>query len=186
MSAVASGAFRCYDPLMLTMTNRIDIDAPIRRVWSVLLDFPSYCKWHPYFELAGNASEGSKLEFTFRRQPDAERRFTSEATIVCLKAEETFAITYGIRGFLFVEDRFELTRINGTTRVTRTTEYRGIVPLLTGWASTRRLSGLLDAPLGSLARYTSGVAKTNSVTRAQHSQGQQRRPPPSKRKRHHR
>ena len=144
---------------MLTLSTHVDLQAPVHCVWSVLLDFSNYPKWHPFVELAGTAVEGGTLAFTFRRRADATRRASATATIVRLEEEAVFAFRYGHRAFLLAEDRFALSEVNGKTRVTRVTEYRGFVPLVSGWAAKRRMKSLLDLPVLSLARYLESVNK---------------------------
>lgn len=151
---------------MLTLRTDLDIDAPVQRVWSVLLDFANYPKWHPFVELAGTAMEGGTLAFTFRRRADATRRASATATIVRLEEEAVFAFRYGHRAFLLAEDRYELSEVDGKTRVTRVAEYRGLVPLVSGWAAKKRMRSLLELPVLSLARYLEGVKKPATPAKA--------------------
>lgn len=160
---------------MLTLSMTLDLRAPVHRVWSVLLDFPKYREWHPFFKLAGAGAEGAVLDFTFRRHPNAPGGLTAKATIVRLQPEEVFAFRYGVRGVLLAEDRFELLPINGRTRLTRTTDYGGFVPFVSGWAAKKRMTSLLEMPVHSLARYLAGPNLPSAAKAAQIGQPRRRR-----------
>ena len=46
----------------MTLTESIDIDAPIDRVWSVLVDLPAYAQWNLFtYRVDGPAEEGARV-----------------------------------------------------------------------------------------------------------------------------
>jgi hypothetical protein len=48
---------------MHRLETQIDIDAPAERVWSLLIDFPSYPRWNPFIRsIAGTLEVGQSLD----------------------------------------------------------------------------------------------------------------------------
>ena len=70
---------------MHRLDTSIEIAVPTTRVWSVLVDFPSYPRWNPFVRsIAGNALAGERLEVRF--QPPGKGGMTFRPVV--LKAEE--------------------------------------------------------------------------------------------------
>ena len=48
---------------MLELRTETEIDAPVERVWQVLMDFDSYPRWNPFIRsIRGTPEVGSRLE----------------------------------------------------------------------------------------------------------------------------
>lgn len=87
---------------VLHIRTSIDIAAPVRRVWSVLMDFASYPAWNPFIlRLAGRALPGSRLSVTIR--PVGFRAIALSPTVLSATPEREFRW----KGFLLVRGLFD-------------------------------------------------------------------------------
>ena len=49
------------------IATHVDIDAPARRVWSILVDFPAHSRWNPFVqEITGMPQPGQRLKVSIR------------------------------------------------------------------------------------------------------------------------
>jgi hypothetical protein len=63
------------------IATEIDIDAPLARVWAVLVDTPRYPQWNPFIvALRGELSVAQDIRFLFRIPP--ARRLPGRATVL--------------------------------------------------------------------------------------------------------
>ena len=54
-----------FDPDAVTISNTVEINAPARIVWAVLLDMPRYNEWNPFCIRAVSTLEmGAPVEMT--------------------------------------------------------------------------------------------------------------------------
>jgi hypothetical protein len=66
---------------MLEIRTEIDICAPARRVWEVLLDFPSHPEWNPFVRsISGAAVKGRRLCVSV--QPEPGKGMTFRPTVL--------------------------------------------------------------------------------------------------------
>jgi hypothetical protein len=67
------------------LITQVDIEAPARAVWDVLLDFGLYAEWNPFVTRAsGAASVGEKLAVTI--QPPGRRAMSFDPTLLVVDA----------------------------------------------------------------------------------------------------
>lgn len=113
-----------------------DIAAPPHKVWEVLLDFPSYAQWNPFFgKIEGEASPGSTLKVSTRgKNGGTGMSFTP--TVLQVQAPERLAW----RGHFLFPAAFEGTHeflLEATseqgTRLRHLERFRGLlIPFLGG------------------------------------------------------
>jgi len=61
---------------MHILETQIDIDAPVERVWSLLIDFPSYPRWNPFVRsVEGILEVGQSLKVFIQPQGASGMRF---------------------------------------------------------------------------------------------------------------
>jgi hypothetical protein len=61
---------------MHLLETQIDIDAPVERVWSLLIDFPSYPRWNPFVRsIEGILEVGQSLKVFIQPQGASGMRF---------------------------------------------------------------------------------------------------------------
>ena len=74
---------------MHRLETQIAISAPAERVWSLLMDFPSYARWNPFIRsIEGNPSVGQSLDVFI--QPPGAKGMRFRPTVLALKAEHEF------------------------------------------------------------------------------------------------
>ena len=67
------------------LTTSIDIEAPARRVWEILLDFERYPEWNPFVrEISGTAAVGGRLAITVK--PPGGRAMSFDPTVLAADA----------------------------------------------------------------------------------------------------
>lgn len=68
-------------PDMHHIVTDIEIEADPVRIWSILMDFPSYPEWNPFIRsIAGTPSPGSRLEVSV--QPPAGRAMSFQPVVL--------------------------------------------------------------------------------------------------------
>jgi hypothetical protein len=74
---------------MQHIATSVDIGAPVRRVWSILMDFAAYPSWNPFIRsLLGQPDPGSTLQVTI--QPVGGRAITLSPTVLAQVPEREF------------------------------------------------------------------------------------------------
>lgn len=109
------------------IATEIEIDASPEAVWAVLTDFEAYSEWNPVLEIAGEATEGERLEVTTAYENTRPMTFRPTVLVVDEPTE------FRWQGRLFVpklydgEHRFLLTPLDdgGRTRLTHAETFRG-------------------------------------------------------------
>jgi len=95
----------------IPVRSQIEIDAPLERVYSTLIEFERYPAWNPYhIRVAGSPEPGAKLKVTVHR-PDGK---TVEVPAVhVLRLRENAELTWGggIKGVFYGEHVFELKKL---------------------------------------------------------------------------
>lgn len=115
------------------IATHIEIDAPARIVWDILVDFERHPEWNPFIEeISGEPKEGSRLSLTVR--PPGGRAMSFEPTV--LAAEEARELRWlgrvGLPRIFDGEHRFVLEPLGADrVRLVHSECFRGIlVPLL--------------------------------------------------------
>jgi hypothetical protein len=66
------------------LETQIEIDFPAERVWSLLIDFPSYPRWNPFIRsIAGTAEVGQSLKVFI--QPPGARGMRFRPTVLTMQ-----------------------------------------------------------------------------------------------------
>jgi hypothetical protein len=123
-------------PMTREITTEIEIAAPARVVWGILVDFERHPEWNPFIEaIAGEAAPGARLSLTVR--PPGGRALSFEPTV--LAAEEARELRWlgrvGLPRIFDGEHRFVLEPLGPErVRLVHSERFRGVlVPLL--WRS---------------------------------------------------
>jgi hypothetical protein len=118
---------------MLELRTETDIDAPVERIWRVLMDFAAYPEWNPFIRsIHGKPDVGSRLEVEIGASGTRPMRFRPTVRGVVPNREFRWLGHLGVRGLFDGEHIFELTPLSmGSTRFVQRERFRGIfLPLL--------------------------------------------------------
>src|SRR6059058_1335402 len=75
------------ETVMRTLEARIDIDAPVDRVWAVLRDTAAYAEWNPFIRtIEGALQPGSRL--TVRIEPPGGSGVTFKPTVQAVEPNQ--------------------------------------------------------------------------------------------------
>ena len=70
---------------MKEIRTEIEVGAPARKVWDILLDFQSYSDWNPFiFRVSGNSLVGNRIRIWLRTPGGKERIY--DPTIIKIDA----------------------------------------------------------------------------------------------------
>ena len=113
---------------MLELQTETEIDAPVERVWHVLMDFAAYPEWNPFIRsVQGKSDVGSRLEVELGASGTRPMRFRPTVKVVVPNREFRWLGHLGIRGLFDGEHIFELTPLNSrSTRFVQRERFRGI------------------------------------------------------------
>src|SRR5205807_5486015 len=95
---------------MLELQTETYIDAPVERVWRVLMDFAAYSEWNPFIRsIRGKPEVGSRLDVEIGASGARPMRFRPTVLVVVPNREFRWLGHLGIRGLFHREHVFELT-----------------------------------------------------------------------------
>jgi len=63
------------------ISTKININAPLDKVWNILLDTQSYVQWNPFMEIDGNLSQHNKINLTIKLSLKKVFKFKPTITI---------------------------------------------------------------------------------------------------------
>lgn len=114
------------------INKKVEINAPIEKVWATIIDFDSYSEWNTQLEyLGGEVKPNGKLHL--KLSADGADPYEFKPTISHWEENKKFA-WIGRTGFPRVFDGehfFELEKVgDDTTIVTNREEYRGVMSLI--------------------------------------------------------
>ncbi len=121
--------------MMKEIKATIEIDAPVERVWIVLLDFPSYSDWNPFIVgLSGDAKPGHVLRAHARIPGRKEMSFNTRVSGLKENRELLLHSTY-VRGLVYGQHRFTIEPLGPKrARFSQGVSFSGIlVPIMGGW-----------------------------------------------------
>jgi len=114
------------------INEKVEIKAPIEKVWSTIIDFDSYSEWNSQLEyLGGEVKPNGKLHLKLSTEGAAPYEF--KPTISHWKENEKFGwlAKTGLPRVFDGEHFFELEKIDDdTTLVINREEYRGVISLI--------------------------------------------------------
>lgn len=106
----------------LTVQAKSTINAPLERVWSVLVDFPRYGEWNTFVPIVQTTSQiGSALNMHVQMRKGLRVKFTT--TITALERPSSLAWKTRLPSWLLASERFQtITPIDANTTCYETSE----------------------------------------------------------------
>ena len=113
---------------MLELRTETEIDAPVERVWQVLMDFDSYPRWNPFIRsIRGMPEVGSRLEVEIGASGTRPMRFRPTVRVAVRNREFRWLGRLVIPGLFDGEHIFELTALGSqSTRFVQRERFRGL------------------------------------------------------------
>lgn len=144
-------------PFRWTIATGLEIDAPPARVWSVLVDLPSYAEWNPFIvEASGQVAVGETLSLRMALPGWSPTAIAPTLLAVDPDRELRWKGRLLVPGLFDGEHAFVLTPLaDGRTRLDHREHFSGILlPLarLLIYEDTVRAFHALDAALAARAR----------------------------------
>jgi len=132
---------------MKSLNTEIIIDAPVDKIWNILVDFDSYSQWNPFItSFKGKIAEGEKFKVTL--QPSNSKPMTFHPKCLVLQKNKEFRWLghLFIKGIFDGEHIFELKDLgNDQTRFIQREIFSGVlVPLLWKKISSNTESGFIE------------------------------------------
>jgi hypothetical protein len=130
---------------MRTISASVDIAAPPDEVWAVLADLDSYREWNPFIQSAsGQLAEGATL--TLRLVPAEGRPMTFRPRVLVAKPGVMLRWIGRLimPGIFDGTHQFALEDRGGSTRVTQSETFSGILIPFTGRTITRTETDFLN------------------------------------------
>ncbi|GIG70144.1 SRPBCC domain-containing protein [Phytomonospora endophytica] len=118
--------------MAFTLLRTTEIPAPPEKVWAVLTDLGAWADWNPFiFETAGEFTVGSRLTLKMRDTEGSVMTFSPTVRAVDAPHELRWLGRLIMPGIFDGEHRFELTAVEGGTRLVQSEGFRGLlVPFL--------------------------------------------------------
>ena len=114
---------------MRTLLTEIEIDAPVEKVWDILMDFEHWSDWNPIIKAgSGKAALESELSITMNGK-DGKNGPKYAPVITIFEAPKDFRWRAKmIAGFIFTNDKvFELEPTSTGTRLIHKEEFGGLM-----------------------------------------------------------
>ncbi len=114
---------------MKNVEKVIVIQAPVTRVWEVLMDFDSYNRWNPFVKtIAGNSEVGEQLQITIAPPGKGEMKLKPRVLTVTTGKEFRWEGHLFVKGLFDGEHYFKLERISeNETRFIHGEHFRGLL-----------------------------------------------------------
>lgn len=141
-----------------------DFNMSALRVWSLISDLKGYARWHPLYRPAGEAERGAEMDVTWLLF-GGDRKMTTTMVINRLVKPELIGWQIGVRGFLTLDERYQIEPIANGVRIHHSIDYRGLVGALIGplmRKGLRRNMRQQDAALLNLLRRQSRLSGTST------------------------
>lgn len=95
---------------MHEVRTEIDIEAPVRRVWEVLTQFPAHATWNPFVRsISGLASKGQQLQIRVQPPGGKSMSFKPKVLVAVPETELRWLGSLFMRGLFDGEHYFRLT-----------------------------------------------------------------------------
>jgi hypothetical protein len=146
------------------IVTSITIAAPAARVWSVLTAFDRYQDWHPTLELlAGTATVGSPLKMRIAPGTPVER--TADGKVVEVEPDRVLRWEGGLQGLFWGRHSFELSSLDGFTRLVNKESFTGSMAEEVFVASREVLLAEFSAANQALKEYVEEWAREGFAAR---------------------
>jgi hypothetical protein len=112
-----------------SITAEIEIDAPVERVWNILVDLDSYPQWNPFTVRVDSTLEvGSTVDLYVRMKPNKEIVQREIVTVVEPNKKLSWGLTMGAK-FLLFTDRYQVLEALGPnkTRYFTSDDFSGVL-----------------------------------------------------------
>ncbi len=108
--------------------TRIQIHAPVNKVWGVLSNFSDYKTWNPFItSISGDMQVGSQIEAQIE-PPEAKSMTFKPTVLVCYENKEfRWLGSAGLKGIFDGEHYFLLEELNGVTMFTHGEKFSGLL-----------------------------------------------------------
>src|SRR5215469_12722668 len=123
---------------MRSISATVDIAATPERVWAVLADLAAYPEWNPFIRSAsGELAKGARL--TLRLVPPGGRPMTFRPTVLAVQPGELLRWIGRliVPGIFDGTHQFTLEDLGGTTHLTQSETFRGLLVPFTRTTMTR-------------------------------------------------
>lgn len=112
-----------------SIKTEITIDAPVGKVWSILMDHKSYPDWNPFIKkISGSTTVGNNLQVTVQGQGNDPMDFTPEVLVNEDNLEFRWVGKLGIKGIFDGEHYFLLEEIRpNQTRFVHGENFTGLL-----------------------------------------------------------
>lgn len=114
---------------MRTLLTEIEIDAPVEKIWDILMDFEHWKDWSPIIKAgSGNAALGSELSITMNGK-DGKNGPKYAPVVTIFEAPKDFRWRAKMMAeFIFTNDKvFELEATSSGTRLIHKEEFSGLM-----------------------------------------------------------
>ncbi len=107
------------------LSFEITIDAPVERVWEVLVDFDAYPEWNSAISFKNTPALGKTVPMRVGLEG---RKVTTKVTFLRMEKNKELAWVGGIKKMIRGEHYFELEDLgNGTTRLVQGEKFKGLL-----------------------------------------------------------
>ena len=108
-----------------------DFNMSALRIWSLISDLRGFSRWHPIYRIAGEAERGAEIDVTCFLFGGG-RKMTTQLIINRLTKPQLIGWQIGVRGFLTLDERYQIDAIANGVRVHHSVECRGVIGGLVG------------------------------------------------------
>jgi hypothetical protein len=113
---------------MRTISADIVIEATTDRVWETLADFSRYVEWNPFIrEAAGRAAPGERIRVHVFRDEQKANAFRPRIVVAAPGRELRWLGHVLVPGVFDGEHSFELTPVEGGTRLVQSERFSGVL-----------------------------------------------------------
>jgi hypothetical protein len=124
------------------LRSEVEIEAPLSRVYSVLLDFARYHEWNPYLPVVrGELVVGGKLTIELSLPEGKTYELSPEVTHVTENQELRWRSSWLLPALLEAEHFFQLREHAGKTRVMQGQDFSGFLLRFAGNSLTLAARG---------------------------------------------
>ncbi len=118
--------------------TKFDFNMSALQVWSLISDLRGFARWHPVYCIAGEAELGAEIDVTWLLF-SSNRKMTTQMVINRLTKPQFIGWQMGVRGFLTLDERYEIETIANGVCIHHSIECRGIIGTLIGRMISKRL-----------------------------------------------
>ena len=129
---------------MKNIHTEIEINAPLEKVWTILMDFNRYPDWNPFIKsLNGNAKEGEKLKVVLHQPESKPMTIKPKCLTVVPNSEFRWKGNLIVPGIFDGEHIFKMSEASpGVTKFMQSENFAGILlPLFWKMINSKTIKG---------------------------------------------